>query len=60
MNQDPLTYTIDGGLDASGVLDIARQTKMRIKSLAYAYRMSNQTKYADRAYRELQVRYLYL
>lgn len=47
---------IDGGLSGSGVLDIARQTKMRIKSLAYAYRMSNQTTYADRAYRELKVR----
>jgi hypothetical protein len=56
LGQDPLTYMIDGGLGGSGVLDIARQTKMRIKSLAYAYRMSNQTKYADRAWRELQVR----
>ncbi|KAF9508914.1 hypothetical protein BS47DRAFT_1332487 [Hydnum rufescens UP504] len=54
LGQDPLLYQIDGGLSGSGVLDIARQTKMRIKSLAYAYRVSNQTKYADRAYRELQ------
>lgn len=55
MNQDPLIYAIDGCLSCSGVLDIARETKMRIKTLAYAYRMSNQTSYADRAWRELQV-----
>lgn len=55
LGQDPLIYAIDGGLGGSGVLDIARETKMRIKSLAYAYRMSNETKYADRAWRELQV-----
>lgn len=55
LNEDPLIYLIDGGLGGSGVLDIARQTKMRIKSLAYAYRMSNQTQFADRAWRELQV-----
>lgn len=57
LTQDPLNYDIDGGLGGSGVLDIARQTKLRIKNLAYAYRISNETKYADRAYRELQVRF---
>ncbi|KAF8337998.1 chondroitin AC/alginate lyase [Cantharellus anzutake] len=51
---DPLVYAIDGGLGGSGVLDVARQMKMRVKSLAYAYRMSNNTQYADRIFRELQ------
>ena len=55
LTQDPLLYTEDGGLTGSGVLDVARQLKTRIKSLAYAYRVSNETKYAQRAYRELQV-----
>jgi len=55
LGQDPLAYMIDGGLAGSGVVDIARETKLGMKSLAYAYRVSNETKYADRAWRELQV-----
>jgi len=44
-------YYIDGG---SGVLDIAREVKERIKAFAYVYRMTNDTKWVDRAWKELQ------
>ncbi|QRV83275.1 heparinase II/III family protein [Ceratobasidium sp. AG-Ba] len=50
-NQDVKAYYIDGG---SGVLDIAREVKERIKAFAYAYRMTNDTKWVDRAWKELQ------
>jgi hypothetical protein len=46
-------YYVDGG---SGVLDIAREVKERMKAFAYVYRMTNDTKWADRAWSELQVR----
>ena len=45
-------YYMDGD---SGILDNAREIKMRIKAFAYAYRMTNDTKWVDRAYKELQV-----
>ncbi|KAG8896935.1 hypothetical protein FRB99_008570 [Tulasnella sp. 403] len=51
---DPVPYTIDGGLDKSGVLDVARQVKQRIKAFGYAYRTTGQTMWADRAWKELQ------
>ena len=47
-----LSYFIDG---SSGILDIARETKMRVKMFAYAYRMSEDTKWVDRAWAEIQV-----
>ncbi len=53
---DPVPYVIDGGLGKSGVLDVARQVKMRVKVFAYAYRVTGQTSWADRAWKELQVR----
>ena len=40
---------------ASGILDVCREVKMRVKAFAYAYRMSNDTKWVDRAWTELQV-----
>ena len=52
----PVPYNIDGGLGKSGVLDVAREVKQRIKIFAYAYRVTKQTSWADRAWRELQVR----
>ena len=52
---DPVPYDIDGALNLSGVLDVARQVKMRIKAFAYAYRVTGQTSWADRAWKELQV-----
>ncbi|KAG8862900.1 hypothetical protein FRB96_000318 [Tulasnella sp. 330] len=51
---DPVAYVIDGGLTESGVLDPAREVKERIKAFAYAYRITNQTMWVDRAWKELQ------
>ena len=53
-DQDVLAYNIDGGLAGSGVLDIARELKVRVKDWAYAYQMTNDTAWVDRTYRELQ------
>ncbi|KAG8940425.1 hypothetical protein FRC04_005252 [Tulasnella sp. 424] len=50
---DPVPYEIDGGLGKSGVLDVARQVKQRIKAFAYAYRVTKQTMWVDRAWKEL-------
>ncbi|CAE6463452.1 unnamed protein product, partial [Rhizoctonia solani] len=44
-------YFMDGG---NGVLDIAREIKMRVKAWAYVYRMTNDTKWVDRTWQELQ------
>ena len=54
LNKDPLSYVTDGGLDGSGVLDIAREMKVRVKNLAYAYRITNNTEFAERAWSELE------
>jgi hypothetical protein len=43
---------------SSGILDVARQTKMRLKAFAYVYRMTNDTRWVDRAWVEIQVRFL--
>ena len=50
------SYPMIPGLDGSGVLDVAREMKLRVKNWAYAYHLTNETKYADRAWLELQVR----
>jgi len=47
----PVVYHMDG---SSGILDNAREVKMRIKAFSYAYRMTNDTKWVDRAWSELQ------
>lgn len=47
-------YFMDGD---SGILDNAREIKMRIKAFSYMYRMTKETKWVDRAMRELQVRF---
>ncbi|KAI0375202.1 hypothetical protein BV20DRAFT_960295 [Pilatotrama ljubarskyi] len=47
----PVQYHMDG---SSGILDNAREIKMRVKAFAYVYRMTNDTKWLDRAYSELQ------
>lgn len=47
----PVVYHLDG---SSGILDNAREIKMRIKAFAYAYRMSNDTKWVNRAWAEIQ------
>lgn len=48
----PVQYYMDGD---SGILDNSREIKMRIKAFGYAYRMTNDTKWADRAFKELEV-----
>ncbi|KAI0963980.1 hypothetical protein AcW1_000911 [Taiwanofungus camphoratus] len=50
-NEPVVAYYLDSG---NGILDIARQIKMRIKAFSYVYRMTNDTKWADRAFLELQ------
>lgn len=45
-----MPYFDDGG---NGILDVARQIKERIKAFSYAYRMTNDTKWSDRAYLEM-------
>ncbi|KAG2014283.1 heparinase II/III family protein [Coprinopsis cinerea AmutBmut pab1-1] len=47
----PVRYFMDGD---SGILDNAREFKMRIKAFAYAWRLSQNTRWADRAWQELQ------
>lgn len=56
----PTVYAIDGGLSGSGVLDVAREVQLRIKHWGYAYKLSNDTKWVDRAWQELQVRDFFL
>jgi hypothetical protein len=48
----PVVYHMDG---SSGILDNAREIKMRIKAFAYVARMTNDTKWVDRAWAEIQV-----
>lgn len=52
LSLQPVKYNKDG---ASGILDNAREIKMRIKAFAYAYRMTNDTKWVDRTWSEVQV-----
>lgn len=47
----PVVYFMDG---SSGILDNCREIKMRVKAFAYVYRMTNDTKWLDRTYVELQ------
>lgn len=55
LGDEPTPYVPDGGLDGSGVLDVARQIKLKVKNWAYAYKVTNETKYADRVWLELTV-----
>lgn len=55
LDQDPVSYDVDGGLTLSGILDVSRIVQQRIKAWAYAYRMTRDKKWSDRAYRELSV-----
>ncbi|GAA6007587.1 hypothetical protein JCM10207_006395 [Rhodosporidiobolus poonsookiae] len=54
-DMSPTNYSIDGGLTGSGVLDVAREVQLRIKHWAYAYRLTNDTKWVDRVWREVYV-----
>ena len=48
----PVAYSPD---DQQNIIDNAREVKMRIKAFAYVYRMTNDTKWVDRAWVEIQV-----
>ncbi|KAG5644525.1 hypothetical protein DXG03_008267 [Asterophora parasitica] len=50
-NLQPVKYFLDGD---SGILDNAREVKMRIKAFAYTFLMTNDTKWVDRTWAELQ------
>ncbi|KII94278.1 hypothetical protein PLICRDRAFT_100953 [Plicaturopsis crispa FD-325 SS-3] len=50
-NLPPVVYFLDGD---SGILDNSRDVKRRIKAFAYVYRMTNDTKWVDRAWSELK------
>jgi len=50
-NLPPVEYFMDGD---SGILDNSRDVKMRMKAFSYVYRMTNDTKWVDRAWTELQ------
>jgi len=50
-----VVHVFDGGPAASGILDPARELKLRVKHFSYAYRRTNDTQWVDRLWRELQV-----
>ncbi|EJD45784.1 hypothetical protein AURDEDRAFT_114063 [Auricularia subglabra TFB-10046 SS5] len=52
-NMPIVRYVEDGGLTGSGILDVSREIKMRIKAYAYAYRRTQETKWMDAAWKEL-------
>jgi len=49
-NLPVVAYHLDGD---SGLLDNAREIKMRLKAFGYVYRMTNDTKWVDRAWTEV-------
>ncbi|EKM61305.1 uncharacterized protein PHACADRAFT_247830 [Phanerochaete carnosa HHB-10118-sp] len=50
-NLEPVQYFMDG---SSGILDNCRYVKERVKAWSYAYRMTNDTKWVNRTWTELQ------
>lgn len=55
LNEKPVTYDVDGGLTLSGILDVSRIVQQRLKAWAYAWRLTKDTKYKDRAFQEMRV-----
>jgi len=51
LSAQPVQYFMDGD---SGILDNSREIKMRIKAFGYVYRLTNDSKWADRAFAELE------
>jgi len=47
----PVVYFMDGD---SGILDNSRDVKRRVKAFAYAYHMTNDTRWVDRTWVEIQ------
>lgn len=52
-SEPPVAYIADGGFGGSGILDVSRNIQQRVKAWAYAYKLSKNTMYKDRLYREL-------
>ncbi|KXN83865.1 hypothetical protein AN958_00945 [Leucoagaricus sp. SymC.cos] len=50
-SRPPVVYFMDGD---SGILDVAREVKQRVKAFSYVYRLTNDTKWVDRTWTELQ------
>lgn len=46
-------YVQDGGLSGSGILDVSRQVKERMKAWGYAYRLTKDQAWVTRAWTEL-------
>jgi hypothetical protein len=53
--QPPANYSIDGSLDQSAVLDVARVVQLRVKLWSYVYRMTGDPKWKTRVWEELIV-----
>ncbi|KIJ46453.1 hypothetical protein M422DRAFT_46181 [Sphaerobolus stellatus SS14] len=51
---DNVKYVADGGLTGSGILDVSRQVKERMKAWGYAWRLTNDTAWPNRAWSQLQ------
>lgn len=52
-SQPLVAYIADGGFTGSGILDVSRNIQQRVKAWAYAYKLSNNTMFKTRLYREL-------
>ncbi|KAK0520455.1 hypothetical protein OC835_007201 [Tilletia horrida] len=53
-NLPPTNYSIDGGFGGSGILDVSREIQLRVKTWAYAFMRTKDTKWVDRTWLELQ------
>ena len=53
-NMPVTNYAVDGGFSGSGILDVAREIQLRVRSWAYAYRMTKDQKWLQRTWLELQ------
>ncbi|KDN37034.1 hypothetical protein K437DRAFT_259936, partial [Tilletiaria anomala UBC 951] len=51
----PTNYSIDGGYNRSGILDVSREVQLRLRSWGYAYKMTNDRSWVQRAWEELSV-----
>ncbi|KAK0544276.1 hypothetical protein OC846_006130 [Tilletia horrida] len=54
LGMPPTNYSIDGGFGGSGILDVSREVQLRMKTFAYAWQRTNDTKWVQRAWLELQ------
>lgn len=51
--QGNVPYVADGGLTGSGILDVSRQVKERMKAWGYAWRLTKDQQWPDRAWQQL-------